>query len=110
MSQLWSWGFLDQCFENTKIKVTDIDGFVERNSKFLVIETKSHDAKLPVGQQIMFEKMIGTGLFTVLVIWGEANKPKRCLLMTRKTVLEYNPVSEQQVVDLVRKWFHYADS
>jgi len=110
LSQLWDWGFFDECFLPTRIKVTDIDGFVERNKKFLVIETKSHNAPVPMGQQIMFDNMIKTGLFTVLVIWGEANYPEKCLLITRKIKKEYNPVTAFELVELVKKWFRYANS
>ena len=38
---LWDWGILNGCFGDTLIKPTDIDGFVERNGKFLFFETKS---------------------------------------------------------------------
>ncbi len=110
MSQLWDWGLLDKCFSPTKIKATDIDGFIERNKKFLVIETKSHNAIVPLGQQIMFNNMIETGLFTILVIWGEANQPEKCLLMTRKTTKEFLSITEAELTALVKKWFDYANS
>ena len=105
MSQLWDWGFLDQCFEGTKIKVTDIDGFVERNGKFLLLECKSHDALIPMGQDIMFKKMISTGLFTVLVLWGEANKPERCELRTSSKTYIYPNADVSFIQKLVHGWF-----
>jgi len=108
--QLWDWGFLDDCFKPTKIKVTDIDGFVERNGLFLVIETKSHDANIPFGQQIMFENMIKTGLFTVLIIWGEANQPEKAKIFTRKIIKLFNPADENIIRLLVEKWFNYANN
>ena len=104
-SQLWDWGFLDGCFSGTKIKVTDIDGFVERNGKFLVIETKSHNATIPTGQDIMFKKMVATGLFAVLIIWGEANKPEKCELRLKEKIYQYNPVESAFIQRLVHGWF-----
>ena len=104
-TQIWDWGFLNQCFEGTKIKVTDIDGFVERNGKFLLIECKSHNAVVPAGQDIMFKKMIATGLFTILVIWGDANKPERCEIRTSEKVYVYQNVDTVFIQRLVHGWF-----
>ena len=75
MSGLWDWAILDGCFGGTKIKPTDIDGFIERNGKFLVIETKRTGAMLKNGQMIMFKSMIKTGVFTVVIVWGMKNCP-----------------------------------
>jgi hypothetical protein len=104
-SQLWDWGFLDQCFDGTKIKVTDIDGFVERNGKFLLIECKSHNALIPTGQDIMFKKMIATQLFTVLILWGEANKTERCELRTKDKTYFYPDANNAFIQRLVHGWF-----
>jgi hypothetical protein len=73
ISGIWDWGFLDQCFPGTKIRVTDIDGFVERNGNFLVLEAKQPGLEIPKGQRILFENMQKTGLFTVVVVWGKKN-------------------------------------
>lgn len=104
-SQLWNWGFLDQCFEETKIRVTDIDGFVERNGKFLLIECKSHNAPIPMGQNIMFKKMLETKLFTILLIWGDANKPVRCELWTNDKQYKYDHADLIFIQRLVHGWF-----
>ncbi len=71
---LWDWGCLDSCFPG-RMKVTDIDGFLERNSKFLVLETKGKGVPVPKGQEIMFKNMQKTGLFTVVIVWGEPGSP-----------------------------------
>ena len=47
---LWNWDCLVDCFGNSKIMPSDIDGFVERNGRFLVIETKSPGTELLPGQ------------------------------------------------------------
>lgn len=108
-SQLWDWGFLDGCFSPTKIKVTDIDGFVERNGKFLVIETKSPGAEIPYGQRIMFNQMIKSGLFTIYIVWGYANNPERIRIITRKTDIERD-CDELLLQRYVIRWFEYANS
>jgi hypothetical protein len=109
ISQIWDWGFLDKCFGKTRIKVTDIDGFVERNGNFLVIECKSHDAKIPTGQSIMFSEMVKTGLFVVLIVWGEVNKPERALAMWNDKRKEYEPFTQSRFIEFVENWFIYAN-
>lgn len=70
----WDWEFLNKCFTRG-IKVSDIDGIVERNGFFLVLETKRPTAGQPTGQRILFEQMVRTGKFVVIYIWGEPNEP-----------------------------------
>jgi hypothetical protein len=70
MEGFWDWGFLDNSLPG-KIKVSDIDGIVEINGKFLILETKNYGAAIPIGQKIMYEKLWKTGLFTIVYLWGE---------------------------------------
>lgn len=77
MSTLWDWAVLRGCFGNTRIQPTDIDGFVERNGYFLVFETKRAGVPVKQGQDITFEALRKTGLFTIFVVWGEPGKPER---------------------------------
>ena len=44
---LWDWSTLDGCFGNSKIRVGDIDGFVERRGRVLFIETKYPGSWVP---------------------------------------------------------------
>lgn len=76
---LWDWGILDGCFGDTKIRPTDIDGYIEHNGCFLFIEAKSPGANLPFGQEKGFKELIkaldGRGVY--FVVWGERNKPEK---------------------------------
>ena len=114
LSQIWDWGFLDDCFGKTKIKVSDIEGIVERHGNFLVIECKSHNASVPKGQQIMHDNMVKTGLFIVLLIWGEPNKPERLQILWNSAgqikQKKISPASLNDIHDLVCRWFNYADT
>jgi len=66
-----NWGFLDSSFSK-RITVGDIDGIVEANGKLLILEWKTSGAEIPLGQQIMFEKVTPiSGIVTVIVIWGD---------------------------------------
>lgn len=105
----WHWDFLNECFAPTKIKVTDIDGFVERNGRFLVIETKKPCVDIPQGQDIMFKSMIETGLFSVIIIWGHRDTPQEVEVRTPKRVYAYDEASAELVQNLVRQWFAYAN-
>jgi len=77
MRNLWDWGILDGCFGDSHIRPTDVDGLVERNGKFLLLEAKSSGKEIPQGQQIMFNNLVKTGIFTVIIIWGQPDKPEK---------------------------------
>jgi hypothetical protein len=104
-ANFWDWAFLDQCFHPTKIKVSDGDGIVERNGLFLLLETKSPGVVIPTGQQRMFDALLKTGYFHVLVIWGRRNQPQEMQFWGRRRT----PADTASVVNAVRKWFLYAD-
>jgi hypothetical protein len=107
---IWDWAMFDGCFGETRIKPTDLDGFVERKGKFLVLETKHKDTPIPEGQRITFESLVKTGYFSILVMWGDKNKPERALLITRKGEKEYNPVDIDKCSKIVSAWFEYAET
>lgn len=67
---------LNNTLENN-IRVSDIDGVIERNGNLFVLETKSPGASVPLGQKIMFENMWKAGYAHILILWGEDNKYTR---------------------------------
>lgn len=109
LSNIWDWGILRGCFGGTKIEPTDIDGFVERNGKFLVIEAKSPGVELKTGQLITFKRLIDTGCFTIIVVQGETNSPERITLMTRKTTQDYEGADLETLRHIVASWFRWAN-
>ena len=60
---------LDECFPG-RIAMTDVDGLVEINGRFLFLEWK-RQGEVPAGQRIMFERLTRHPEFTVLVILGD---------------------------------------
>ena len=106
VSQLWDWGFLDSCFGGTKIRVSDLDGIVERNGYFLIIEAKSSGARIPTGQKIMFDKFAAMPKCAVLVVWGEPNKPEMMQLWGEPQ----REATIRDVQDVVTGWFERANS
>ena len=109
MAGFWDWGCLDGCFGETKIKPTDIDGFVERNGRFLIFETKKPNADIPMGQQITFDRLIELGVVTVVIIWGLKNKPERIRLLTSRILIDYPNADMETLQHITRKWFEWAD-
>lgn len=108
-SSFWDWTFLNGCFGLTKIKVSDIDGVVERNGHFLVIETKKPNEAMGGGQKIMYERLTQMEPFTLLVIVGEVNIPQRAELWTRAGIQHYAPATIQTIQTLVTQWFDTAN-
>lgn len=73
---IWDWAGLRPCFPRG-IEPTDLDGFVEINGRFLVLEGKGPGVPLKEGQRKTFERLFRLnrtieGVFTVIVIWGDA--------------------------------------
>ena len=58
------------CFPG-KISFTDIDGIVEINRNFLMVEWKGTDGPIPMGQRIMFERLSEIG-FCIFNVFGNA--------------------------------------
>lgn len=105
----WDWACLRGCFGETKIEPTDIDGFVERNARFLVIETKMPGVPVKFGQELTFKRLVETGRFTVLVIWGHAGYPEKARLITRQMDKPYEFADMDVIRNIVSQWFTFAD-
>lgn len=109
MAGVWDWQFLNECFRPTRIKVMDIDGFVERNGRFLVIETKRSGAEIPTGELISFRQLVKQGHW-VLIIWGYQKEPVHdLLLMTPSGEVRYSDEEKETIQDIVHDWYRWAD-
>ena len=105
MACLWDWGFLDSCFDGTRIRITDVDGLVERREHFLLIEAKSSGAPIPQGQAILFNALIKNPNWHVLIIWGATNKPEDAQFWGRKKF----KADETKIQELVHRWYSMAN-
>jgi len=105
MACLWDWGFLDDCFGGTRIRVTDVDGLVERRGHFLLIEAKSSGAPIPKGQAILFDALVKNPKWHVLVVWGATNKPDAAQFWGRKKF----DADEEKMKEVVRRWYNMAN-
>lgn len=112
-NSFWDWTPLNDCFGGTSIRVTDIDGFVERNGRFLVLETKSPKEEIPQGQSLTFDALVRTGLFTIIVVWGARNVPREIKVFTRDTRNNKHymqDVSMGLLQKIVSQWFTFANN
>lgn len=73
---IWDWGILKGCFGDTRIEPTDVDGLVERNGHFLLLEAKAPGVPVKQGQWWTFNALRNTGYFTIIVVWGQTNAPE----------------------------------
>ena len=111
MAGVWDWAILDGCFGDTRISPTDVDGLTERKGKFLLLETKQVGVKIPLGQQITFNALRNTGLFTIVIVWGEQNKPEAIEILYPAP----HPIKCRYDADMVElrrvvsSWYRYAD-
>jgi len=108
-SSIWDWGILDGCFGDTRIKPTDIDGCIERNGHSLFIETKGPGVPVPDGQVIMFRNWVKTGVISVLVIWGETNKPQEMMMYTFWGEKSKRPIDLDGLKKAVSSWYEWAN-
>lgn len=66
------WTIFNDCFPNTSIRISDIDGVVERHGRFLFIEKKPVNGSIPFGQDLMYRRLVeASDRFTVIVLFTE---------------------------------------
>jgi len=105
LDNIWDWTPFNECFSPTRIKITDIDGAVERKGRVLFIETKLPGQEIPLGQRIMYDVLSSLPYAHVLVVWGKPNAP---------VAFQWWGKARRQgdleaVKRTVRAWFEFAD-
>jgi hypothetical protein len=110
MESIWDWAILDGCFGRTKIKPTDVDGLIERNGYFLLLETKRPNVPIPAGQRIMFENLVALKRFTIFIIWGERDTPCKLRIMTPGGIKNIDNADIDVVRGFTQQWFNWAQS
>lgn len=73
VSAICDWGPLNDCFQG-KVRISDIDGMVERNGFFVFLEQKGAQMQIPVGQDIALSRLAQIQQFTVLIIFGNLDQ------------------------------------
>jgi hypothetical protein len=109
---LWDWSIFNNCFPGTDIRMGDIDGIVERNGKFLIIEGKKPDTSIKLGQEILLKELSKNKNFTVYVIVGIPNKGE---IHSGQRIIdgEYQKITIHSTEDMqkeVLRWFNWANN
>lgn len=114
-STRWDFACFDSCFSG-KIKMSDIDGIVEKNNRFFWFESKSPGVTMPLGQRIAFERLVmsgGIGVHVVFVVWGERNAPERYQVWRRsENGLKKDPEIDCDLEALksrISSWYRWAE-
>lgn len=107
----WEWSWLVGCFGDTLITPTDIDGAVERNGHFLLIETKRPGESIPVGQRIALERLCDTlgRRGVLLVMWGEKDDPTELQLRWNGRWLPKERCDMFSARERIHRWFMWSD-
>lgn len=111
LDAMWNWEPFNACFGGTKIRISDLDGIVERRGEFLVLEGKQCFAHIPTGQQRMFDALVEKG-FTVLILYGAPLMKLGLADIVTHMQVWPNPMQEAKLRDavaFVREWFDRAN-
>jgi hypothetical protein len=112
----FDWDFLLEAFKGTNITPTDIDFLVERNYKFLIIETKSPGKNVPKGQVLALERLLklGKGQLVVFVLWGKVPTEIKAMeewhcVSGDITKIRWDRIDAQFVLSRVIAWRQWAE-
>jgi hypothetical protein len=131
MRSLPNWTEFNDCFTGTKIRISDVDGIVERNGDFLVLDVKRPGTPLNTGQRYLYTRLAELQTFTVLIVYAENENDvpserlrsgaEAMIAQIGKTVVQsiaqvqpdgtysIQPASNSDLWQRINKWFLAAD-
>lgn len=112
----WDWTPFNPCFvtasgQQTRIRISDIDGSVERNGHFLIMETKRPGEEMKEGQKRYLRASVRR-MDAVLVLHGHPNMPDKLFFYRPNTDQPQiiNPCVLSDALRVVKGWFLWADA
>ena len=108
IDSIQDWAILDGCFGQTRIRPSDIDGFVERRGTCLFLEGKGQDVPLTTGQAIAFSTLAKQGN-TVIVFWGKDRDISKMRIITRSDPGVVKSCSLDDLRSAVKTWYEEAN-
>lgn len=108
VDSIQDWAILDGCFGQTRIRPSDIDGFVERRGSCLFLEGKGEGVPMPTGQAIAFSTLAKQGN-TVIVFWGKDHGISRMRVITKDNPGVVKPCTLQDLRNAVKSWYEKAN-
>lgn len=103
---MWDWSQFHDCFPSDKMSLSDIDGIMERNGYFLIIETKRPNVKIPTGQWILLRTLSKHENITVMIVWGHKNQPIALQFVGQKEQIR---IDLQGMKKYIKEWFDKVD-
>ena len=104
-----NWGKVLATTEAGVVYPSDIDGVLERNGQFLILEWKHHTVtKIPLGQDLMYRRLSQLPDFKVLYLFGcyDTWKISRMeLLGGKRGVVD---TDNQTLLTYMRNWWQWA--
>jgi len=112
------WEFLNDCFPRN-IRVTDLDGFIEINSRVLILEHKQKNQEIPYGQAMAFTKIIEKNKIKVIVFWADLDNMGNIVKLYQTRIFDstdsnvsikndYWP-NIQNLKDKIKAWVKWAE-
>lgn len=107
----WDWTPFNECFAPSRIRISDIDGVVERNGHFLFLEGKTDGAVLPRGQAILLGRLGLLPGATVCLFYGHppTGVTRAAWWGTDGLRRAEAPISEAGLRAFVSGWFQMAN-
>ena len=108
---VFPWGWIIDSIKNvnprSKITPMDFDAVVERNSHYLVFETKDVGVNIEMGQLITLNNLKHPKSFTVMKLWGKENPQiMEITLRNNEKIIVY---ALNEMKELVSDWYRWAD-
>jgi hypothetical protein len=113
-AELWDWTPFNDCFGDSGIRISDIDGMVERNGLFLMLDGKRDGTFLKQGQLRLYKSFAATKAGTAIVFWG--NPAVHPQIVTRARIWRpgeqdvelVDPLDLAGLKQLVADWYEWA--
>jgi len=108
----WDWEWLEDCFGQTRISLSDVDGVlyaVERNGVILWIEIKRPSQPVPTGQRLLLQAFSRKERCSALILWGHKDDPREAQWIINGKDRERLPTNRQEVHEWIAHWFRDAD-
>lgn len=98
--------------DNPNFVPSNIDGIVERNGKFLVLEWKKPGEKISMGQKILLQALAANPNFIVIIVNGSTDNETvvtSFFMLTLKGIPYKRGTSLECLKTFYREWYKWAN-
>ena len=97
---------------NPNLVPSNVDGILERNGQFLILEWKRSGEKVSEGQRIMLQALAAKPSFMVVIIYGNTDNETvvdSYWLLTPEGKPVKTGISFESFKQFYRQWYEWAD-